>query len=135
MSQRSAAKAQNKAITAQQVSEAKEARDKTEEELGATIRAQREARSRATVAAGESGAMGASFMASINQSIQDQDMDIALASKNLAASQRATADQANTARAGINNPSALEAGLNIASAGVSGYRSGLEISRLKAGVT
>jgi hypothetical protein len=92
-----------------------------------TIKAQRAARERARVAAGESGAMGASFAASMNQSIQDQDMDAALASKNVAFAQRASADRAATALAGIRDPSALEAGLNIASAGASGYSTGLSI--------
>jgi len=132
-SQQQAGKAQAKAIGRQEESERQEAKDRAEEQLGETIKAQRQARARALVAAGESGVGGQSFIASINQSIQDQDMAAALAAKNVAFANRATSDRASTARAGIRNPSALEAGLNIASAGVSGYQTGLSIEKLKDG--
>ena len=118
------AKAQKNNIRAQQANEREEVHEKAEEELGQRIRESRERRARARVAAGESGALGASFAASINQSLQDQDMDAALVSKNAAFAQRGIDDRANTALAGIRDPSALEAGLQIATAGVQGYMAG-----------
>lgn len=118
------AKAQKQAIRSQQESEEAEALERNEEELGQRVRANREARERARVAAGESGAMGASFAASMNQSIADQDMEAALVQKNVAFSQRATEDRANTAISQVREVSALEAGLNMASAGAQAYKSG-----------
>jgi hypothetical protein len=125
--QHQTAKAQADAIKVQQEHESSEALERQEEELGVAIREQRAARERARVAAGESGAQGASFIASMNQSIQDQDMDAALAQKNVAFAQRASSDRAATALAGIRDPSALEAGLSMATAGASGYSAGLSI--------
>ena len=121
------AKAQKQNIETQQESERREVHEQAEEELGVRVKEAREKRARARVAAGESGALGASFAASINQSIQDQDNTAALVSKNVAFAQRGIDDRANTALAGIRDPSALEAGLSIATAGVSGYNSGLGI--------
>jgi len=131
--QHQTAKAQADAINAQRGNEREEALESTEEELGQRIRAARERRARARVAGGESGALGNSFIASVNQSLQDQDMDAALAQKNLAFSQRGTDDRANTALSSIRDPSAIEAGLNIATAGFQGYSAGQSIaSRRKA---
>ena len=125
--QHQTAKAQADAIGAQQEHETEEATAAAEEKLGAAVKAGRESRARARVAAGESGVGGASFAASINQSLQDQDMDAALISKNLSFSHRGIQDRASSALASIRDPSALEAGLNIASAGVQGYNTGLGI--------
>lgn len=127
------AKAQASAIGVQQENERRETLERGEEELGQRVRAAREARSRARVAAGESGALGASFAASINQSISDQDNDAALIQKNVAFSQRATDDRANTALSSIRKVSALEAGLSIGSAGLSGFSSGLSLKKQAGG--
>ena len=124
-SQQQTAKAQTASIKQQQEHEREEAYESAEEELGQRIRAQRERRARARVAAGESGALGNSFAASINQMLQDQNMESALVAKNAAFAQRGIDDRANTALAGIRSPSALEAGLQIASAGMQGYSAGL----------
>lgn len=126
------AKAQSDAMEAQAETERLETAAATEENLGIKIRAGREARARARVAAGESGAMGASFAAAINQSLQDQDMDTALAAKNLAFQQRGIDDRLAVGKSQIRDVSALEAGLNIASAGVSGYHTGLSIKKMRA---
>jgi hypothetical protein len=125
--QQQTAKAQASAIGRQQESERQETTEAAEEELGQRIRANREARARARVASGESGVGGQSFAASLNQSLQDQDETAALAAKNVAFAQRAIDDRANVALAGIRSPSALEAGLRIASAGVQGYSAGLSL--------
>lgn len=132
--QHQTAKAQADAIKVQQEHERQEATEVAEEELGQRIRAAREARERARTAAGESGALGASFAASINQALQDQDMDAALTQKQVAFAQRGIDDRANTALAGIRSPSALEAGLQIASAGAQGYTAGLQIEKLTTAV-
>jgi Fe-S cluster assembly iron-binding protein IscA len=130
--QHQTAKAQAKAIGVQQEHERIEAQEAAEEEIGQRIRAARESRARARVAAGESGVGGASFAAAINQSLQDQDTTVALAAKNVAFAQRGIDDRANTALSGIRSPSALEAGLSIASAGVQGYSTGLSLkSKMK----
>ncbi len=125
--QSQSAKAQKQALAVQVENERSETLERNEEEIGQRVRAAREARARAIVAAGESGALGASFAASINQSIQDQDADIALVAKNVAFSQRATDDRANTALASIRDPSALEAGLQIGGSALSGYNTGLSL--------
>jgi hypothetical protein len=125
------AKAQRQQIGAQADREREEAHEQAEEDLGARIRASRERRAAMRVAAGESGALGASFAASLNQSLQDQDMDAALISKNSAFKQRGIDDRANVALSQIRDPSALEAGLQIANAGMSGYRTGLGIEKLR----
>lgn len=122
--QHETASAQADAIGVQQENERQEAHDVAEEELGVRVKEAREKRARARVAAGESGALGASFAASINQSIADQDNMAALVSKNLAFTQRGIEDRANTALAGIRDPSALEAGLTIAGAGIAGRNTG-----------
>lgn len=125
------AKAQRGAIKAQQESEREEVHARAEEELGQRIRQSRERRARARVAAGESGALGASFAASLNQSLSDQDYNAALVSKNAAFAQRGIDDRANVALSQIRDPSALEAGLQIASAGLAGYQTGLGIENLR----
>jgi len=132
--QRETAKAQSAAIGVQAEHEREEISDAAEEELGQRIRASRERRGRARVAAGESGALGASFAASINQSLSDQDYDAALIAKKSAMSQRGVEDRANTALAAIRSPSALEAGLTIATAGISGYQTGLGIEKLRTSI-
>jgi hypothetical protein len=125
------AKAQGKQIRTQAESEREEVAEAAEEDLGQRIRASRERRARARVAAGESGALGASFAASINQSLADQSMDAALVSKKAAFTQRGIDDRAATALSGIRSPSALEAGLQLATAGISGYQTGLGIEALR----
>lgn len=133
--QHQSAKAQAAALEAQAEAERRETLERNEEELGQRVRAAREARARARVAAGESGAMGQSFAAMLNQSLQDQDMDAALVAKNVAFSQRATNDRLATALSGIRSPSALEAGLQIATAGISGFQTGLAIRDARKGKT
>lgn len=125
------AKAQAAGIKVQQEHEREEAGEAAEEDLGQRIRASRERRARARVAAGESGALGASFAASINQSLTDMNMDAALVAKNAAFAQRGIDDRANAALSQIRDPSALEAGLQIAGAAASGYRAGLGIENLQ----
>ena len=125
------AKAQTAAIETQAETEREEVAEAAEEELGQRIRASRERRARARVAAGESGALGASFAASINQSLTDEKMDAALISKKAAFSQRAIEDRAATALAQVRSPSALEAGLQIATAGANPYQAGLSIEDLR----
>lgn len=129
--QHQTAKAQRDAIAVQSENEREEIHAQAEEELGQRIRASRERRARERVAAGESGALGASFAASINQSIADQDMDAALLAKRSAFLQRGVDDRAGVALSQIRDPSALEAGLQIATAGISGYRTGLGINQLR----
>jgi hypothetical protein len=129
--QQQTAKAQRQQIGAQADREREEAYESAEEELGQRIRASRERRASMRVAAGESGALGASFAASLNQSLQDQDMDAALVAKNSAFKQRGIDDRAAVALSQIRDPSALEAGLQIANAGMSGYRTGLGIEKLR----
>ena len=125
-----AAKGQRQQISSQQDNEREEVAESAEEELGQRIRASRERRERARVSAGESGALGASFAASINQSLADDNMDAALISKKAAFAQRGIDDRANSALSQIRDPSALEAGLQIAGAGLSGYQTGLGIQDL-----
>lgn len=128
------AKAQSDAMKSQAETERLETSAAAEEELGQRIRAARESRARARVAAGESGAMGASFAAMVNQSLQDQDMDTALVSKNLAFQQRGIDDRLATGLSQVRDVSAVEAGLNIATSGVSGYQTGLSIKAARKGI-
>lgn len=126
--QHQTAKAQSDAIKVQQEHEREEAHEAATEDMGQRIRAHREARARARTAAGESGALGNSFAAMMNQSLADQSMDAALVSKQAAFTQRGIDDRASTALAGIRSPSALEAGLQIATAGAQGYMAGKSLS-------
>jgi hypothetical protein len=128
--QHESAKAQADAIGVQQEHEREEIAEVAEEELGERMRANRERRARARVAGGESGALGASYAASLNQSIVDQNMEAAKVSKQAAFAQRGVDDRANMALSQIRDPSALEAGLQIAGAGLSGYQTGLGIESL-----
>jgi len=128
--QKQTAKAQAAQIAEQAANEREEVGAAAEEELGDRIKDSRARRARARVAAGESGALGASFMASINQSLSDTNMDAAKIAKGVAFKTRGIDDRANVALSGIRDPSALEAGLQIVGAGMSGMRSGLAISEL-----
>ena len=121
------AKAQTDLINQQADREREEVGEAAEEEIGQRIRESRERRARSRVAAGESGALGASFAASINQSLADSNMDAALISKKAAFSTRGIDDRANTALSQVRSVSGLEAGLQLAGAGVSGYQTGLGI--------
>lgn len=132
-SQGQSAKAQSKAMKQAQASETAERKEATEEDLGARLRVAREQRSRARVAAGESGAAGASFAAQINQSLQDQDMSTALTAKNLAFSNNRSQDALGLALINTRGPSAVEAGLSIANATASGYQSGTSIKNARQG--
>lgn len=129
------AEAQSKALNIQAENEREEIQAATEEEVGQRVKAAREARARARVAAGESGALGASFAASINQSIQDQDNDIALASKNLAFKDRDIDDRLRTGMSNVRRVSGLEAGLSIATAAANGYVAGQSLDRALEGET
>ena len=126
-----AAKGQAAAIEQQAENEREEIGAAAEEDLGQRIRASREKRARARVSAGESGALGASFAASINQSLADQNLDAALIAKQSAFAQRGVSDRADTALSQIRTTSALEAGLQLAGAGISGYQTGLGIENLR----
>jgi hypothetical protein len=127
--QQQTAKAQTKSVQAQADAEREEIGAAAEEDIGDRIKAARQRRARATVAAGESGALGASFAASINQSLSDEHLDVAKVAKNAAFASRGVTDRANVSLSQIRSPSALEAGLTIAGAGISGYRSGSELDR------
>lgn len=132
--QTQSAKGQKAAIEAQAGREREEIGEAAEEDLGQRIRESRERRARARVSAGESGALGASFAASINQSLSDQNLEAALVAKQSAFAQRGVSDRAATALSQIRSPSALEAGLQIAGAGIQGYQTGLGIEKLRTAV-
>jgi hypothetical protein len=129
--QQQTAKAQTKSVQAQADAERDEIGAAAEEDIGDRIRAGRQRRARAMVAAGESGALGASFAASINQSLADEHLDVAKVGKNAAFASRGVTDRANVSLSQIRSPSALEAGLTIAGAGISGYRAGSELDDLR----
>lgn len=126
--QHESAKAQSDLMQSQADTQREEAKDAAEEELGQRVRAARESRARARVAAGESGAQGASFAAQINQSLSDQNADAAIVAKNALSQQRAINDNLNVAESKIKRVSALEAGLQIANSGVQGISAGKSLS-------
>lgn len=117
-------KAQQAALDQSAVVQKEEAQAIAEEQLGDRVRAAREQRSRARVAQGETGLSGQSFALTLNQSIQDQNQDSAKAAKNLAMQERGIEAGLAANKASVRKVSALEAGLSIASAGVSGYQAG-----------
>lgn len=131
--QNESAEAQADAINAQADAEREQALDAAEEELGARVKAARERRSRMRVAAGESGALGQSFAAAINQSIQDQDADAALVAKNVAFSQRGIDSRQATGLSRVRTVSGLDAGLQIATAGVRGVEAGRRLEEAREG--
>lgn len=122
--QKQTAKSQTQLIAQQADAEREEVLDIAEEELGTLVKDARKSRASARVAAAESGAAGASFAASMNQSISDQNEAAALASKRVAFKQRGVDDRQNTALAGVRSPSALTAGLTIAGAAARGHSQG-----------
>lgn len=124
-------KAQAEQIGVQQENERREAKAVAEEELGVRVKEAREKRSRARVAAGESGALGASFAAQINQSLMEQDIMAAKIAKGTAFAQRGIDDRAATALANARGPSSLEAGLTIAGAGAKAFSAGIEARRAR----
>lgn len=130
-----AAEAQRKALKIQAEGEKAEALAASEEALGVRMRELREQRARARVAAGESGAMGASFAASMNQSLQQQNMDAALASKNVAFQHRAIDERLMVARSQLRKVTGLQAALQIGGAGAQGYFMGGGMGAASTGAT
>lgn len=122
-----AAKQQAEVMNDMADNEREEIQAAAQEEMGERVRLAREARARARVAAGESGAMGQSFAAMINQSIQDQDESAGLVAKNASLQKRAVDDRLKTSLSQIRTVSSTEAGLQLASSAVGGYNSGLSI--------
>ena len=98
-----------------------------EENLGARLKEMRRVRARARVAGGESGAQGQSFAVGLNQMVQDQNMATAIVAKNVALGARSTNSQLKLANSNVRTVSGLSAGLQIATAGASGYMTGSAI--------
>jgi hypothetical protein len=116
-----AAKATFKAQNEQATSALEERTDAAEEELGQRMKEFRKARARARVAGGESGAQGQSFAVSLNQSVQDQNIEAGIVNKNLVLGQRKILTDLNVANASVRTVSGLEAGLQIGGAGLSAF--------------
>ncbi len=133
--QNESAEAQQDLISAQADAERRESLEAAEEDLGMRIKAARELRSRMRVAAGESGAQGASFAAAINQTIQDQDSASAAVANQLSFTQRGVNDRQASALSQVRTVSGLEAGLQIATAGARGLAVGRRPEDAKAGRT
>jgi hypothetical protein len=123
-----AAKSAFKAQHSQAVAALEEKQDAAAEALGARMKEYRKTRATARVAGGESGAQGQSYSVGLNQLVQDANMDAGVLNKNLALGQRQVLTDLASANANVRTVSGLEAGLQIAAAGVSGYSLGTDLA-------
>lgn len=127
----SRAKAQRSALTQQRANQAEEIAAQADAQAGDRVKAARAERARIRVAAGEAGVGGNSVDAMMFDSFQQQDSDLAIIRKNEFFSQRGSEARYRSGMAAAQGPSALEAGLGIASAGFAGYQTGLQIKDVR----
>lgn len=116
-----AAKQTFKAQNEQAVAALDEKQSAAEESMGQRMKEFRKTRARARVAGGESGAQGQSFAVSLNQSVQDQNIDAGIVNKNLVLGQRKILTDLESANSRVRTVSSLEAGLRIGSAGLGAF--------------
>lgn len=119
--------AANEAAAAQ----AEEVEAQQSQQAGERIRAARREAARARVAAGEAGVAGNSFEAQLRQSFGAANQDIAVIAKQGGFTERSINTNLRSNTAGTRGITPLSTGLQIASAGASGYASGLQIRQAR----
>ena len=99
--------------------------------IGERIKQGRIERARIAVAAGESGAQGASFEATLADSLFQQEEDVSLLKKQAEFDGAAIKANAASKAAQINRPTFLGSAAKLTASGVAGYNTGLQIKSLK----
>jgi hypothetical protein len=127
------AKAQQGALDAQAQHQAEELAAQRDDEIGARMRAARQAAARRLVAAGEAGVAGQSTGIAILNDFGQANQDAAKVAKQAAFADRANQDQYRAALSNISKPNGFSAGLQIANAGLSGYVAGTALKGSMAG--
>jgi len=118
---RKQAKGQMASSATQRKAQGEEISGKAGRSMGERVKQGRAERSRLRVAAGESGVAGQSFEAQMMDSAFQEDEDLAMIGKNAGYEQRGSEARFQSSLAQVNNPSALETGLQIAGAGASAW--------------
>ena len=119
------------ALDTQRRAQAQEISAQAEGQLGERVKQARRERARLRVAAGEAGVGGGSVSAQLRDSFAQQNQDAATIARNARFADRASEARTESAFAQIDRPNLLTAGLQIATAGYSGYSQGLQLENLK----
>jgi hypothetical protein len=123
-SQMQQASQQRKALGTARAAQAEEIAAQASTRAGARVQQARAERAKLTVAAGEAGISGTSVHDLLTTSGLQQAQDVALIQKNAAFQDRASQADYEYGLSRSAGPSALELGLGIGGAGLSGYESG-----------
>jgi hypothetical protein len=127
LGQNAAADAQLSGLETQRRNQAEELQTQADQNAGERVKQARRERARMRVAAGEAGAGGQSFEASLANSFGQQNHDLAAIARQSHFNDRASQASYASNVAGVNKPNALTAGLQIAGAGYGGYSQGLQM--------
>jgi 16S rRNA G1207 methylase RsmC len=119
--QRAQANAQQRSIRQQQEAQAEEADAAAQQQMGKRVAQGRRERARLKVAAGEARSGGNSFESLLQNSLFQQDFDLADINKQAHFTQRAISTSADMAMSRVEQPNLALAGLQIAGA-VSDYK-------------
>lgn len=126
------AKAQNKAIAAQQVQQQAEIGAAQVAEINDRTRQARKEQGRIKVAAGEAGLqLGGSVEGLLQDSLMQNSLANERTNQNTQSQRNASVAEANAAYSRVQAPSILGAGLRIATAGVSGFATGTKMQAAK----
>ena len=128
---RQSTKAQFGSLAAQREAQNEEISGKAGRSMGERVKQGRAERARLRVAAGEAGVAGNSFDAAMMDAAFQQADDISAIGVDANYAQRASDARYRAGLASVRNPGMLETGLQIASAGASGYAAGLQIKGAK----
>lgn len=121
------AQATTRAVNRQSRAQAEEASARSSQEAGERVRAARRAAARARVGAGEAGVSGQSFEAQIANELGAANQDLAIVQKQGGFTERAINANALNQTARFRGLNPVSSALKIASAGASGYSTGLQI--------
>ena len=128
-----AANAQVDAANDAAAASAEELEAQQSKQAGDRVRAARREAARARVAAGEAGVAGQSFEAQLKQAFGDANQDIAVVAKQGSFTGRAINANLKSNTASAKSITPLSSALQIASSGVRGYTSGLQIKQARSG--
>lgn len=126
--QRAAAKSQFRANARQREAQNEEIRAQASVRSGERVKQARAERARLRVAGGEANIGGNSFQALLQDSIFQEDQDIATIGLDARFQDRASEARFLSANAAVRNPSLLENGLTLANAGARGFNLGQSIT-------
>ncbi|HUF73738.1 MAG TPA: hypothetical protein VMR74_12655 [Gammaproteobacteria bacterium] len=119
--------AQTDALALQRQHQQEEIQAQADERAGERVKQARAERARLRVAAGEAGVSGISFEDQLYDTYLQEDLDLGILAKDSRFADRASDARYRSGLAGVNRPSVLGAGLQIAGAGYAGHSQGLQI--------